>query len=248
MNLPHEHRRQRTGLLLLDAAVSLDEDNETVLCPYQHNLSNSVTKTNATVRMIGVAIPAHDEQACLDSYLRALLVAAGHPALHGEAVHVCVVLDACEDNSAGVVRRWQATFIAAGVALDSLEVQARRVGAARSASAHHLLDVGARWLAFTDADTRVADTWLADQLALDVDVVCGVVTVDDWSPHADGARALHAYFDGFYQDSDGHRHIHGANLGVSATAYRSVGGFQDLPCHEDVLLVRALEGTRAGFA
>ena len=198
--------------------------------------------------MIGVAIPAHDEQACLDGCLRALLAAARHPALNGEAVRVCVVLDACGDDSIGVVRRWQAAFDDAGARLDCLQVQARRVGAARAAGAGHLLDAGARWLAFTDADTRVAEAWLADQLALDADIVCGVVAVDDWSAHGDDAGALHAYFDGFYQDRDGHRHIHGANLGVSAAAYRSVGGFQDVPCHEDVLLVRALESAGARFA
>jgi len=198
--------------------------------------------------MIGIAIPAHDEAACLDACLDALLAAARDPALDGEAVRVCIVLDACSDDSAGVVRRRQSEFAGAGVVLDALEVQARRVGAARAAGARHLLDLGARWLAFTDADTRVASNWLAAQLALDADVVCGSVAVDDWSPHAQQAQALRDYFDGFYQDRDGHRHIHGANLGVSAAAYRAVGGFQDVPCHEDVLLVRALEGIGARFA
>jgi hypothetical protein len=198
--------------------------------------------------MIGITVPAYDEEACLDACLDALLAAALHPALAGEAVCVCIVLDACADDSAGMVQRRQGEFGAAGVALACLDVQAHRVGAARAAGAAHLLQAGARWLAFTDADTRVAPGWLAAQLALGVDVVCGSVAVDDWSPHAGHAQALRAYFDGFYQDRDGHRHIHGANLGVSADAYRAVGGFEDVPCHEDVLLVRALEGIGARFA
>ncbi len=198
--------------------------------------------------MIGVAIPAHDEEDCLSGCLRAVLAAACHPALGGEAVRVCVVLDACSDESSAVVRRHMAPFRAAGVALELYAVQARRVGAARGAGARRLLAAGARWLAFTDADTRVAPDWLADQLALGADAVCGTVAVDDWSPHAGKAGALQAHFDGFYQDRDGHRHIHGANLGVGARAYLAAGGFEPVACHEDVFLVRALESSGARLA
>jgi len=198
--------------------------------------------------MIGVAIPAHDEDECLGACLDAVMAAACHPALGGEAVHVCVVLDACTDESAAVVRRYMAAYGAAGVALELYAVQARRVGAARGAGARRLLAAGARWLAFTDADTRVSPAWLADQLALGADAVCGTVAVDDWSPHADQAGALAAHFDGFYQDRDGHRHIHGANLGVAAGAYLAAGGFEPIACHEDVFLVRALESSGARLA
>jgi hypothetical protein len=41
-------------------------------------------------------------------------------------------------------------------------------------------------------------------------------------------------------DADGHRHIHGANLGVSARAYRRAGGFPPLACSEDVALIDLL--------
>jgi len=198
--------------------------------------------------MIGVAVPAHDEEACLGDCLAALLTAARDPALQGEAVEVLVVLDACGDGSGDVVEAWRTPFAQAGVALGAIAVDARRVGAARAAGARALLERGARWLAFTDADTRVGPGWLAAQLALGADVVCGAVAVDDWSPHAERAAALRAHFDGFYQDRDGHRHIHGANLGVSAAAYRAAGGFEAVSCHEDVLLVRALEGIGARFA
>jgi glycosyltransferase involved in cell wall biosynthesis len=198
--------------------------------------------------MIGVAIPAHNEEAGLGDCLAAILAAAGHPALQGEAVRVCVVLDACDDGSAAVLRRLRTAFCAAGVALDMLEVDARQVGVARAAGARHLLAHGARWLAFTDADTRVSPQWLAAQLALGVDVVCGSVAVDDWSPHGANARRLREHFDRNYHDRDGHRHIHGANLGVGADAYRAAGGFQSVSCHEDVLLVKALEAIGARFA
>jgi hypothetical protein len=43
---------------------------------------------------------------------------------------------------------------------------------------------------------------------------------------------------------DPHRHVHGASLGISTTAYRAVGGFAPRPTGEDVTLVAALD--RAG--
>lgn len=198
--------------------------------------------------MIGVVVPAHDEEASLDACLAALLDAARDPGLAGEAVTVALVLDACTDGSAAVLEAWRAPFVHAGVELHRIDLDARRVGAARAAGASALLALEARWLAFTDADSRVSPTWLSDQLALDADVVCGSVAVDDWSPHALRAAALRAHFSGFYQDCDGHRHIHGANLGVAAAAYRAAGGFEAVSCHEDVLLVRALEALGARFA
>ena len=48
--------------------------------------------------MIGVAIPVHNEEACLDACLAAVLRAARHPQLAGEAVLVCVVLDRSEER------------------------------------------------------------------------------------------------------------------------------------------------------
>ena len=41
-------------------------------------------------------------------------------------------------------------------------------------------------------------------------------------------------------DAEGHPHVHGANLGVSAEAYGRVGGFRALALHEDVQLVASL--------
>lgn len=51
-----------------------------------------------------------------------------------------------------------------------------------------------------------------------------------------------------YCDADGHRHIHGANLGISSAAYLGVGGFQPLKSSEDVALVKALQINGASIA
>ena len=201
--------------------------------------------------MIGVVVPAHNEQDCLDACLRALRRSAVDPALAGEAVVIQVVLDACDDGSLAVVARHQAAARRGGSRagrVSVLQVARRNVGAARAAGADILLAGGARWLAFTDADTRVAPGWLAAQLSLGADAVCGSIAVDDWSPHAQQAAQLREHFARTYNDADGHRHIHGANLGVSAAAYLRAGGFQPLACSEDVALVASLQHSGAHIA
>lgn len=187
--------------------------------------------------MIGILIPAHNEEALLGDCLQAALIAANHPGLMREAVHILVVLDSCSDGSAA---------IADAFGVQSLQVEARNVGQVRGVGARHLLNQGARWISCTDADSRVAPDWLVAQLALGADAVCGTVTVDGWSDEFDTAAQIR--YHQAYQAQDGHRHVHGANLGVSASAYVQAGGFEPLTCHEDVQLVRNLERSGAYIA
>jgi glycosyltransferase involved in cell wall biosynthesis len=197
--------------------------------------------------MLGMIVPAHNEEALIGACLDALCAAAEHPGLLGEDVVIVVVLDACDDATLAVVLR-HAEANAARATIICTELNARNVGIARAAGARLALMRGARWLAFTDADTRVSPGWLTAQMQLDVDVVCGSVAVDDWSPHREHADMLRAHFARTYNDRDGPHHIHGANLGVAADAYQRAGGFRPLPCHEDVALVAALTDAGARFA
>jgi glycosyltransferase involved in cell wall biosynthesis len=202
--------------------------------------------------MLGIVVPAHNEEAYLQRCLAALHIAASHPALDGEPVLIHIVLDDCDDGSEDVLKRWQLGHRplerGAQVNVSYAQIDKRKVGAARACGADRLVRLGVRWLAFTDADTEVSPEWLVQQLALGVDVVCGSVAVDDWSPHGSHAGLLRTHFSEHYNDRDGHRHIHGANLGVSAAAYLEAGGFESVPCHEDVYLVAALERIGARFA
>ncbi|MES2183904.1 MAG: glycosyltransferase [Pseudomonadota bacterium] len=184
--------------------------------------------------MIGVCIPAHNEAAdiaaCLQSVRRAAL------RVRGETVTVLVVADACRDDT---------EMIARAHGCDTLRIEARCVGAARAAGADWLLARGARWLCNTDADSRVPARWITAQLACGSDAVCGTIGVGDWREHPPQvARAFRSH----YQDRDGHRHIHGANLGFSAAAYRRAGGFASLVVHEDVRLVESLLADQATIA
>jgi glycosyltransferase involved in cell wall biosynthesis len=187
--------------------------------------------------MLAIIIPAHNEEDHIGAAVAAARIAASDPRLRDEQVELIVVLDECTDATA--VR-------AAGAR--TLSVRARNVGIARAAGAEAALTLGARWLAFTDADSRVSPTWLSDQLALAADAVCGCIAIDDWSAHGAHSELLRAHFLETYADRDDHGHVHGANLGVSAQAYRMAGGFKYLACSEDVALVRSLEAGGARIA
>lgn len=186
--------------------------------------------------MIAIIVPAHNEEERIEDCVQSLLKAARHPALGDEIVKIIVVLDACEDRTGPLARSLGAFTI---------DVLARNVGVARQNGAKVALNFGARWLAFTDADTVVASDWLAAQLALKADAVCGTIAVEDWGPYGERMRR---HFDLTYTDADGHSHIHGANLGVCAKAYQAAGGFPGFKTGEDVALVEALRASGAHIA
>lgn len=186
--------------------------------------------------MIAVIVPAHNEEARILDCLATVNTASRSRFLLGEKVAVIVVTDACTDQTGAIARRMGAVVV---------EVNGRNVGLARAAGADLALAAGARWLACTDADSLVGCDWLAAQLALQCDAVCGTVAVEDWG---DYGERMQRHYELTYTDADGHRHIHGANLGVSAAAYRRAGGFQALASSEDVALVEALRNCGASIA
>ncbi len=186
--------------------------------------------------MIGVVVPAHDEEEHIGACVRSLLAASRCAGLDGEAVTAVVVADACSDATAEIATRAGAVVV---------RCAARNVGIARATGAQHALELGARWLAFTDADSVVAPDWISAQLALGSDAVCGTIAVADWGSYGERMKR---HFEATYTDADGHRHIHGANLGVSAAAYLFAGGFAPLASSEDVAFVDALHRSGALIA
>ena len=89
--------------------------------------------------------------------------------------------------------------------------------------------------------------WLCRQLGYahqGWDVVLGTVRVTDWNEHPPHVPVA---FEARYDFGAGrHPHVHGANLGLRASAYLAVGGFRSLPTAEDHALVAAV--TKAGYA
>lgn len=181
--------------------------------------------------MIGVCIPAHNEAQSIVACLASVCAAASHPHLAGRKVEIVVVHDSCTDETAQLSAQWPVA---------RLHLEVRNVGIARATGAQYLIEQGAQWLAFTDADSVVSPLWLVHQLALQSNVVCGTVEVTDWSCHGPLAAQAQQAFEAGYQDQDGHRHVHGANLGMSAAAYLQAGGFEALTCSEDQALVDKL--------
>lgn len=177
------------------------------------------------IRAIGVVVPAKDEERLLPACVDSLRAAADELATE---IDVAIVLatDSCTDT----------TVAAAGV-MSNADHRVRLVtgrwgcaGAARSAGSDHALGLlaghGAHriWLASTDADTVVPRAWLTDQVTLadaGVDAIAGIVTLGPARPR------MRTRFEAAYPVVPGepHPYVHGANLGVRATAYVAVGGW-----------------------
>ncbi len=114
------------------------------------------------------------------------------------------------------------------------------VGSARSLAAKIALSrykgpAHLHWLANTDADCCVPETWLLDQLAIaetNVQAIAGIISVDSFSEHQ--PEIAERFSSSYLIHADGtHPHVHGANLGVRADAYLRAGGWSSLQTAED---------------
>lgn len=188
------------------------------------------------IRAVHVVVPARDEAEllprCLASVGRARRVLrASRPDL---LLDVTVVLDGCVDGSAEVVE----TAHVGSLAVDHGVVGAtRHAGVSRAIDAAASLRIGPDelWIACTDADSVVPTHWLEAQVGLAVshDLVVGTV-----EPIGLTDAALLERWRERHELAEGHAHVHGANLGFRAATYLAVGGFDPVPLHEDVELVR----------
>ncbi|WKK70721.1 glycosyltransferase [Rathayibacter oskolensis] len=194
-----------------------------------------------SIEQVLVVVPAHDEQERIGRLVASVLASAEHLAGSHPAVSVRLVVaaDGCSDATVEHAR-------SAGA--EVLEIERCGVGAARSAGIAHAL-AGATsssnqvWLANTDGDTVVPVDWLHAHVehAHEHDALVGTVRPEpaDLDPEAyERWRETRAR-----EESIGS--IHGANLGVRASAYLAAGGFGAEALHEDVGLVERLRGIGA---
>ena len=174
---------------------------------------------------VAVVIPARDEADLIARCLASI----------GNA-RIIVVADSCRDDTAAIARSRGAQVI---------EIDEANVGLARAIGCEAALrhpDVD--WLACTDADSVVPFTWIDEQqrlAAMGADAVVGTVRPDFADLSALQARAWLAR----HQPGVANGHVHGANLGIRASAYLRVGGFAPVSEHEDNDLVARLAA--AGF-
>ncbi|MGH2868179.1 MAG: glucosyl-3-phosphoglycerate synthase [Solirubrobacteraceae bacterium] len=198
-----------------------------------------------------IVIPAHDEEATIDACLRAL--AGQTVGVH--AFETILVLDNCQD----------ATPARAGLAAAELGLAVRMVigpgrgaGAARrlgmDLAAERLLAAGQPdgLIASTDADSQPEPDWLERQLhhvRAGARAVAGLVELDpdegtelpvgvrrrrerDAVDRLDRVREL--------DPAAEHHHFAGASIGITAAAYRHVGGLEPLQALEDAAFATRL--------
>lgn len=194
-----------------------------------------------------VVVPVRNEEQLLGAALAHIVLAMDHfEAGTARRATLTIVLDDCTDGSAELA----AAAAATDARVTMVATNGRSVGAARALGVRVALAgipascLHRTWIANTDADTRVPPDWLqvfADAADDGADAVAGTVEPDP----GDTNGLLHAAWRNRHTGVDGHPHVHGANLGVRASAYLAAGGFQAVPGHEDVLLVKALRACGA---
>ncbi|HXH35647.1 MAG TPA: glycosyltransferase [Plantibacter sp.] len=206
------------------------------------------------LRRIDAVVPAHDEEELIGACIDALLVA--HAAVRRSRpeldVGITIVLDDCRDGSERVVAERIAaakTRTGAGgrggrdaVVVSIVTIEERSVGAARrvgveAALAGSPFGLDERWIASTDADSRVPSDWFEIHAAAwdaGRDVLLGTVRPDfDEFSERDVQHWLTTHPAGQLPGN-----VHGANLGIRADRLQELGGFNALPEHEDVDLVQ----------
>lgn len=186
------------------------------------------------IRHVTVVVPAADEAerigACLTSLVRAVAHLRGASGGRVSAT-LLVVLDDCRDRTADVVANFPE--------VRTVAIRVRRVGVARQTGAARVRPPGLSradvWVANTDADTQVPTDWLSymvDAADAGADVVLGTVRPDSEIP-----RPLRHAWQQAHRLTDGHPHVHGANLGIRASTLHQLGGWAPLATGEDVDIV-----------
>ncbi|WP_307852518.1 glycosyltransferase family A protein [Glaciihabitans sp. dw_435] len=203
------------------------------------------TVSPTAIRAIAVVIPARDEEELIGQCLRSVQVAVQYlqtaRGTLAPPVTIIVVADGCLDRTASVARAFPGVRV---VELESANVGAARASGVDAALATRHVPEKRLWIANTDADSVVPRHWLSHQLELadaGHDVMIGTVRPDFKDLTAAQIRAWRAT----HKPGAANGHVHGANLGVRASAYTRAGGYLSRAEHEDNDLVDRLRETAA---
>lgn len=189
-----------------------------------------------------IVIPARNEADRIGACLTALA---------GQGADVLVIANNCTDATGSL-------SIRAGAALIDCTIPDGGVGAARRLGVAEGLRrmTGTRCLMTSDADCQVAPDWvMQNRLHLDAGAaaVCGLVRPIP-EEHAalppgllrrakleDRFLALKAQVEAHLTGAAGHEQTPGASLAFTHSAYKSVGGFDPMPTHEDRAIILRLK-------
>lgn len=177
-----------------------------------------------------VAVPARDEEATIEACLGSI-AAAALSIDPGIPVEVVLAADGCSDRTAALAQ--QARFAFGHLRLTVVSGDWGSAGAARAAATaiglRTLRSLGFSnrtiWIAGTDADTTVPAQWLTSQVLLaadGADLVLGTVALPETAPVRLAHRFRLAYQ---WPQGEPHPHVHGANFGIRASAYETLGGW-----------------------
>lgn len=197
-----------------------------------------------------VVVPARNEVDLIGACLRALGAQAG---IEPAGWEILLVLDDCTDATADRARE----PALGGVALHEIHVSGLGAGGARAAgmdlACHRLEAAGAPdgLIATTDADSQVAPDWLLRQLealAAGAVAIGGRISLERIGGEALDAETLARRRREHSERQDAvatdgpteHPHFGGASIGITARAYREVGGMEPLVALEDEALARRL--------
>jgi glycosyltransferase involved in cell wall biosynthesis len=188
------------------------------------------------ITAVGVVVPARDEADGIGRCLGSILVAL--EAVAAQTV-VCVVLDRCTDRSAEIVAtlaRDHPSVVGLSRRGPATVGQVRNRGVRRVRQLLGRHPASGTWLLSTDADTTVTPGWVRDHLAhaaAGAHAVAGLADLDDPTGLSADARDAYARILSEGTRRDGHTHVYGANLGIRADVFDTVGGFPSLPHGED---------------
>lgn len=182
---------------------------------------------------ISILIPARNEEAllvpCLASVQRARMRLPAPI-----TSDVVLVDDESSDGTYAIAKEYLQGF---GTVVQS---SGRLVGKARALAAQIAISRYAgpadrHWLANTDADCIVPETWLLSHLAAaraNIEAVAGIVSVGGFEEHDSAVERR--FRESYVLHADGtHPHVHGANLGVRSDVYQRAGGWSALATAED---------------
>ncbi len=182
---------------------------------------------------VAVLIPARNEEELLPRCIASVLQACRRlPA--SVTSDLVVVVDSSTDETFRIATSMLRTLGRV------LITDAGTVGVARSLAAAAAIkafsgDPSRCWLANTDADCVVPESWLTDQLRLarlGAQAVAGTVDVDSFAEHHPWVERR--FRETYVTNADGtHPHVHGANMGLRADVYLRAGGWSSRPTAED---------------
>lgn len=198
-----------------------------------------------------VVVPARDEEGAIGACLRALAAQTVGLA----AFETIIVLDGCRDQTAA---RAESAAAELGLTLRMVDGPRRGAGAARQLgmelAAERLLAAGrpGGLIASTDADSQPAPDWLERQLhhlSTGAAAIAGLIELDPEEatnlPAGVLRRRERAAADRLSQvrvmePTAEHHHFAGASIGITAAAYREVGGLEPFPALEDAAFATRL--------